>query len=251
MEDCLVKSVVLAGLESGYYLILRGTMSLALMWRPCRTLGKNGISGSSQASATIPRDFSLALELTFPCLLATIAMKKRLIILSDLWGREKSEWFVNYTQILSTNFNIKYYDCCELGGIDKSDYREEKLHKQFVNGGIDRAVGNLIELEKNSISVLAFSIGGTIAWKFGIKSELIESLVGVSSTRLRHETSKPKGNIALYFGQHDANKPKVEWFDNMVLNCNILADQEHQFYQKAEFAEHICTQLITNLNETR
>ena len=76
----------------------------------------------------------------------------------------------------------------------------------------------LIELEKDSVSILAFSIGGAIAWKYGLKSQKIDSLICVSSTRLRKEVEKPKGKIALYFGEDDAFKPKREWFHNMELN---------------------------------
>jgi hypothetical protein len=51
-------------------------------------------------------------------------MKPRLIILSDLWGKEKSEWVKGYIEILESEFDIKFYDCCELGEVDKGDYSE-------------------------------------------------------------------------------------------------------------------------------
>lgn len=171
-------------------------------------------------------------------------MKKRLIILSDLWGREKSQWLINYTQILNTYFNVEYYDCCELGEVNKSDYIEEKLHKQFVNGGVDRAVEKLIELEKATVNILAFSIGGTIAWKFGVKSDKIDSLICVSSTRLRHEIIKPKGEIVLFYGKNDVFKPKTKWFDTMMLDYDILGGKEHQLYTDCEFAKRLCKQII-------
>ena len=61
--------------------------------------------------------------------------KQRIIILSDLWGEEKSDWIVHYISILEKYFEVKYYDSCILGGVDKSDYSEESLHHQFVTGG--------------------------------------------------------------------------------------------------------------------
>lgn len=175
-------------------------------------------------------------------------MKKRLIILSDLWGREKSEWLINYTQILKTHFDIKYYDCCELGKIDKSDYTERKLHEQFINGGIERAVKTLIEIEKEKINILAFSIGGAIAWKYGVKSNKIDSLICISSTRLRYETIKPKGKITLYFAHNDAYKPQKEWLDSMLLQYDILKDKEHSFYREREFAEELSKRIIVDNN---
>lgn len=177
-------------------------------------------------------------------------MKKRLIILSDLWGRKKSEWLINYTQILRTDFDIEYYDCCELGEIDTSDYIVEKLHQQFVNGGIERAVEKLIELEKNPINILAFSIGGAIAWKFGIESDKIDSLICVSSTRLRYETIRPKGEVNLFFGNHDLFKPQKKWFDSMMLNYEILFHKKHEFYMDSEFAEQLSKRIIENDNTT-
>lgn len=173
-------------------------------------------------------------------------MKKRLIILSDLWGKDKSEWLINYTRNLKAYFDIEYYDCCELGGISKSDYNEEELHKQFVDGGIDRAVNKLIELEKEVVNILAFSVGGTIAWKYGIKNYNIDSLICVSSTRLRYETIRPKGKIRLFYGGNDVFKPQIEWLDEMELNYEVLSDKEHQVYTDSEFAKQLCKQIIIN-----
>jgi len=176
-------------------------------------------------------------------------MRKRLIILSDLWGREKSDWLINYTQILETNFDIEYYDSCELAEINKSDYTQENLHRQFVNGGIEKAVEKLIEIEKDTVTILAFSIGGVIAWKLGIKSDKIDSLVCVSSTRLRNETNRPKGKITLYFGNNDEFKPGTEWFHNMKLNYEILSEKGHQIYVERQFAEQLSKKMI-GINKT-
>ena len=95
-------------------------------------------------------------------------IKERLILLSDLWGEEKCEWMTYYTSVLEQHFVLQYYDCCELGDIDKSDYSEKNLHHQFINGGMEKAVENLLQKEKESVIVLGFSIGGTIAWKAAI-----------------------------------------------------------------------------------
>lgn len=175
-------------------------------------------------------------------------MKKRLVIISDLWGKEKSEWIIHYTQILRTYFDIEYYDCSELGEVDKSDYSEEKLHQQFIDGGIERAVEKLIELEKSPITILAFSIGGTIAWKYGIETDKIDSLFCVSSTRLRKESIRPNGKIALYFGGNDLFKPQIEWLDNMKLNYEIFKNKDHLMYTKFKFAEQLCKQMIETID---
>ncbi len=161
------------------------------------------------------------------------------MILSDLWGKEKSAWLTGYTQILKSSFEITYYDCCQLGGVSQSDYTEEKLHQQFVDGGIERAVEKLIELERGRVVILAFSIGGTIAWRYGIRSGTANALVCVSSTRLRYETVKPNGPIVLYFGSQDPFKPDSEWLVRMGVEFEVLANSGHQCYRESKVATRV------------
>ncbi|MEM0575920.1 alpha/beta hydrolase [Flavobacterium polysaccharolyticum] len=149
-------------------------------------------------------------------------MKPRLIILSDLWGKEKSDWVSDYVEQLKDKFEIQFYDCCELGAIDSTNYTEESLHIQFVNGGIEKVIENLLEAEKNQIDILAFSVGGTIAWKAALKGLDIRNLFAVSSTRLRFEEDIPNGVIKLYYGENDINKPSNNWFEKHSINFEII-----------------------------
>jgi hypothetical protein len=171
-------------------------------------------------------------------------MKKKLIIISDLWGKEKAEWLTNYTEILKIAFNITYYDSCELGNIDKTVYNEDDLHKRFVSGGIEKAVNKLIKLEKHPIHILAFSIGGTIAWKYGMISKNIISLTCISSTRLRKETKKTEGKLFLYFGENDKFKPQKNWFESLKIDYIILPNKEHLMYCEPNFAEQLSKKMI-------
>lgn len=171
-------------------------------------------------------------------------MKNRLIILSDLWGVRKSAWLNNYTNILNDRFDIQYYDSCILGEIDISDYNGENLHQQFVNGGIEIAVDNMMKLEKDPIDVFAFSIGGVIAWKFGIRSDNLKTLTCVSSTRLRKEIKRPKGRVDLYYGNEDDYKPSQEWLDDMNVHYEIILNRGHDLYTDTEFSGRICRSII-------
>jgi pimeloyl-ACP methyl ester carboxylesterase len=171
-------------------------------------------------------------------------MKPRLIILSDLWGKEKSDWVSAYVELLRDKFEIQYYDCCELGAIDKTNYTEENLHSQFVNGGIEKAVDNLLKKEKNEIDVLAFSIGGTIAWKAALKGLNVRSLFVVSSTRLRYENEIPNGAIKLYYGENDSNIPSNNWFAKHSIDFEIIKNKEHDFYAEEDFATSICEEVL-------
>ncbi|WP_108868315.1 alpha/beta hydrolase [Aquimarina aquimarini] len=175
-------------------------------------------------------------------------MKPKLILLSDLWGYKKSDWTNYYISNLENHFEIQYYDCCKLGELDTSIYLEENLHQQFVNGGINLAVQNLLKLEKGKTSILGFSVGGTIGWKFALKNKNTSSLYAISSTRLRYETNKPKAKTILYYGEDDINTPKEEWYKTMNIDVFIEDSEKHQMYTKPEFAKKLCNSIIKNKN---
>ncbi len=171
-------------------------------------------------------------------------MKPRLVILSDLWGKEKSDWISNYSELLNDKFEIQYYDCCELAEIDKNNYTQEILHHEFVNGGIEKAVDHLLKLEKDQIDVLTFSVGGTIAWKAALKGLNVSRLFAVSSTRLRLENETPNCKIKLYYGELDLNVPKGKWFEDLKLTNQIFEKQEHEFYLEEKNAIVICNAVL-------
>ena len=171
-------------------------------------------------------------------------MKPRLIILSDLWGKEKSDWVIGYVELLKDKFEIQYYDCCELGEIDKTNYVEENLHSQFINGGIEKAIANLLKIEKNQIDILAFSIGGTIAWKSALKGLNVRRLFAVSSTRLRYEDEIPRAAIKLYYGDNDNHKPNHNWFEKHSIDFEIIKNKNHDFYTEKECTTLICNEIL-------
>ena len=171
---------------------------------------------------------------------------EKLIVLSDLWGVKNSSWIESYTTILKGYFEVKFYDCCKLGELDITDYSEENIHQQFINGGIDKAVENLIKKEKETISVLGFSIGGSIAWKAACQGLKVINLTAVSSTRLRNESIEPNCSIKLFYGDKDPFKTQKDWFDHFELNPKIYNHESHDFYMKQEIAIEICNQIIKN-----
>ena len=170
--------------------------------------------------------------------------KERVLIVSDLWGKEKSNWINYYLSVLEDQFDVQYYDSCVLGEIDTSEYAKDKLHAQFINGGIDKAVENLLLQENENCMVLGFSIGGCIAWKAANLGLKVESLIAVSSTRLRYEIKKPAVKIKLIYGQEDANKPDGNWFSNMQISANFYQNEDHELYRKKECADKICKSII-------
>lgn len=177
-------------------------------------------------------------------------MKPRLIILSDLWGNQKAHWVEAYIQGLKQYFEIQLYDCCELGDIDFSNCTEEALHKQFIQGGIERAVQKLGLLEKEQVAILAFSMGGTIAWKYALASSKVEKLYCVSSTRLRYEADKPKAAVQLWFGERDAYTPSSKWFDAMQVPYEIVEDQGHELYKEMEFIQMLTKEIRNDVRNS-
>lgn len=173
-----------------------------------------------------------------------IVNRPRLILISDLWGKEKSEWITYYITNLSPSFDVRYYDSCDLGRIDKSDYVEDKLHHQFVNGGVEKAIENVLEMEKETINVLGFSIGGYIAWKACLSGLKVQNLFSISATRLRLEIAKPKANIQLFYGENDSYKPDQNWFKKMKIKENLFPNQSHELYKEKHIAEEICKQIV-------
>ncbi|MEN2489252.1 alpha/beta hydrolase [Flavobacterium sp. B11] len=166
--------------------------------------------------------------------------KPRLLFLSDLFGGNP-EWIQNYIEILELKFDVQYYDVLKLAQIDSSS---DEIHNQFLNGGIEKAVNNLLDLERENASVLGFSIGGTIAWKACLRGLKVSELVAVSSTRLRYEEEKPNCSIKLYYGDKDKNVPNSSWFLDLKIPNEILESQNHQLYMEKENASLICDDFL-------
>ncbi len=171
-------------------------------------------------------------------------MKPRLILLSDLWGVEKSKWIHSYIEVLSPFFEIKIYDCCCLGEINNLDKKEYVIHEEFINTGITIASEKLVKLETKKVSILAFSIGGTIAWKAASKGLWIDKLYAVSSTRLRYEIKRPNCNIILHYGDKDQYRPDTNWFEMFAIEEKIWQNKNHQMYSDVDFIYQISKEII-------
>lgn len=169
---------------------------------------------------------------------------KKIILLSDLWGKERSEWVSHYISRLEKHFELSYYDCRELGRISGKGLTEEALHTRFINGGIERAVERLLNSEKEAVAVLGFSVGGYILWKACLSGLKTEQLFALSSTRLRYETEKPVCKIHLYYGENDRFRPESRWFEQMELEQNIYPNEGHELYRKREIAETVCSRIL-------
>ncbi len=173
--------------------------------------------------------------------------KQRLILISDIWGKKNSEWINFYIDILGQHFEVVFYDSCDLGNIDKSEHLEEKLHQKFINGGVEKAVERILQLEKEQINILGFSIGGYIAWKACLLGLNAKNLFAISSTRLRYEIYKPETNVQLFYGENDSFKPDQNWFKKIGLGENIVLNESHGLYKEKQFAQKICNLILNQI----
>jgi dienelactone hydrolase len=172
---------------------------------------------------------------------------QKLIILSDLWGKTKSEWVNDYITILKHHFDVTFYDSSELANIDLSDSSEEKIHQQFIYSGIDNAVKALLDNAEENVHILGFSIGGLIAWKATLEGLKAESLTALSSMRLRFEDKRPEVSLNLYYAENDKYRPDKEWFIKYNLDMKLYKDMEHEFYKNKSIAIEVCNMLINQV----
>ncbi len=173
-------------------------------------------------------------------------MAERLVVLSDMWGIRKGLWVTSYLGYLQQHYDIVYYDCQELAQINIENETEENLHDAFVSGGIDTAVMELLKKEGNAKSsrYLAFSTGGTIAYKAGLAGLPIKFLYAVSATRIRKEIQKPLFNTRFIYGSNDKFRPTDVWASNLDVELSIMEGFDHNFYSEEKIMKDICQEFL-------
>lgn len=166
-------------------------------------------------------------------------MKNRLLLLSDMWGGENPEWISIYRRSLSAGFETVYYDLRKIAGIPASVRTADALHHAYLDTGIKAAVDFLVENEAGTRCILAFSMGGTIAWRFAQRRGLPVILSAVSATRLRYEQTAPTGKLKLYFGEEDPYQPDDSWVKRMGAEVHTFPNAGHDLYRDAGFSDTI------------
>lgn len=171
-------------------------------------------------------------------------MAERLVVLSDMWGAKKGLWITSYLGYLQQHFDIVFYDCQQLANIDLAIDSNKNVHQAFVNGGIDTAVQHLLKKESEPSHFLAFSTGGTIAWKAELAGLKMKSLYNVSATRIRNESEKPKCRTTLIYGGKDEFRPSDEWAKNLEIDMEIVPNFGHELYSDEKIIQKVCKDLL-------
>ncbi len=174
-------------------------------------------------------------------------MAERLVVLSDLWGSKKGLWITSYLGYLQQYYDIVYYDCQQLAGIDVIVHTAENLKNAFADGGLDTAVAHILKKETNPSHYLTFGAGGTIAWNAALKGLPVKSLYAVSSLQLHLEKTKPELPISLLYGENDQNKPSKDWSVYLDVPMEIVPNFGHGLYTDEKIIKKICMELLETL----
>jgi len=176
-------------------------------------------------------------------------MAEKLLVLSDMWGIKKGLWITSYFGYLQQYYNIEFYDVQQLANLDLPVMTEENIHQAFVNGGIDTAVAHLLKKEKEPCHILAFSTGGTIAWKAGLQGLPIKSLTAISPTRIRFENDAPNCDVQLIFGECDAFKPDMDWSRKVGVDFRTVSNFGHELYSDEKIISDVCMDLLNKVTQ--
>jgi len=171
-------------------------------------------------------------------------MKERLLLISDLWGFQNSQWMDLYIDQLSQDFEVSIFDCYLQSEIDPAHTSEAAIHQYFLKEGIAICSKKLAQISIKKTSILAFSIGGTIAWKTALKGVEFNTFFAVSATRLRLENKRPTGNIHLFYGTEDNSRPNEAWFEQNNISYTLFYEKKHNLYMNSDSCTSICSSLI-------
>ena len=170
----------------------------------------------------------------------------QLVIISDIMGFPDRQSIFNIVKNINPSIEVTHYDARILAEIDTQIKDKQLIHKAFLDGGLDSAVKSLVRFKNKAINIIAFSIGGTIAWKAALKGVNVNKLIAVSSTRLRYEKSKPDCHIQLTYGALDPYRPDDTWIKSMGLIPEVKSGKLHDFYLDPSFQENLINAYYLN-----
>ena len=174
-------------------------------------------------------------------------MAEKLLVLSDMWGVKKGLWITSYFGYLQQYYDIEFFDCQQLASVNELVGSKENLHKAFVEGGIDTAVAHLLSKVEEPTHVLAFSTGGTIAYKAALKGLPVKSMTLVSATRIRFENEKPDCDMQLIYGGNDEFLPSEEWAQQLGLERTVIENFGHELYTDQKIIDEVSMGLLSNV----
>ena len=174
-------------------------------------------------------------------------MAEKLVILSDMWGSKKGLWITSYLGYLQQYFDIQYHDTQHLAGVDLVVCTPENLLEAFQNGGMDTAVSQLINKEKEACHYLTFCAGGTVAWNAALQGLPMKSLYAVSPIELPLDAPKPDCPVRLLFGEKEEAMPSEEWAASKGISLEVLPNYGHELYTDEMIIQKVCLSLLESV----
>lgn len=173
-------------------------------------------------------------------------MAERLVVISDMWGAKKGIWATSYLVYLQQYFDVTYYDSQQLAKIELREGCGELLDDAFSNGGVDKAIAQLMHNEKEPYHYVAFGIGGTIAWQANLQGLPMKSLYVVSAPSIGcQNNNKPGIPTKIVYGDLDANLPSKKWFDQIEMDYEIIKGFGHNLYTHDVIIKEIAQDLLS------
>ncbi len=171
-------------------------------------------------------------------------MAEKLVVVSDMWGAQKGLWITSYLGYLQQYFNIVFYDSRELAQLEGEPSNANELYEAFINGGMDRAVSQLLLKEQTESHYLTFCAGGTIAWHAAMKGLPVKSLYAVSPIDLERQTEGPDCPVRVVYGEKDLKIPGTDWMIKTGAQAETIPDFGHEMYSDEKVIQKVCLDLL-------
>ncbi len=171
-------------------------------------------------------------------------MAERLVILSDLWGPRKGLWITSYLGYLQQYFDITYYDTSQLADLEVPHRTSQSLLAAFADGGLERAVRNLLSKEKKAAHYLAFCAGGTVVWNAVKRGLPARSVYAVSPRDLHREAQGLKCPVKTVYGEYMEDKPSKKWADLTGTAMEVIPRFGQEMYSDEKIIQMICRELL-------
>lgn len=171
-------------------------------------------------------------------------MSERLVILSDLWGPRKGLWITSYLGYLQQYFDITYYDTSQLADLDVRHPTAASLTEAFGEGGMERAVKNLVSKEPQPAHYLAFCAGGSVVWNAVKKGLPAKSLYAISPMNLHRESEGTACPVKVLYGEYMDDKPSKNWAAQNEVSLEIFPRFGHDMYSDEKVIQKVCQELL-------
>lgn len=177
-------------------------------------------------------------------------MAEKLVVISDKWGAKKGLWIASYFGYLQQYYDIVFHDCQQLGNVDVSIFSEENIDNAFNEGGIERAVSNLIHKEAEPAHYLAFGTGATVAYKALLQGLTAKSVTAISASGIENENRMaPSSDVELIYGECDKSKPGLKWAKSIGVNLRIVPNFGHSLYSDEKIISKVSLELLEKVTK--